>query len=456
MSGLSKKGPIVGKILFLQLVIVLAVTLNYCIGFALSQPLSPYMSGEQRLAAIKADPDHELAHEIHGEIGHHVRVPLDYKNPSEGTIGVYYFTQKEFNPELPTILYFQGGPGGSAHDMPAFRPLENWNALFIEYRGMGLSYPDTIEQFWTTKYFTSENVARDAAEVVKALGIKKVSVYGSSYGTLTATIFSSLFPELIRGVVLEGIIYKGDEYLWSSAHRQKILQNYLDHKIPPELRERVVKFSKAEGVHPAWFSRIAQSAMYGDDFEDNLTMHLAFLLDGKDEDIISNLSGDPDAMFNMDDMFVFSPIFFLHIACKELSGFADHASFNFVFEGEKLVPMKQTVVLNACQEMKIDPTLTKPYSALDYPISVPITYVQGVEDGATTAPTGIWHYKNVPTGKAQLFLIKKAGHGHLISNLHKEDYRNLLEKMLNGVQTPAEEFQKDFASKYPQWVTTLK
>ena len=301
-----------GKIVLLQLFIVLAVTLNYCLSWSLPKPIEPFMSGEKMLEAIKADPDHQYAYEIKDEFGKHVRVPLDYNNPSDGTIGIYYFTsEKEFNPAWPTMLYFQGGPGGSSHGPSAFKWLENWNVVFMEYRGMALSYPDQVETLMKTKYFTSENVARDASEIVKALGVDKVSVFGSSYGTLTATIFASLFPNQVRSVILEGIIFKGDEYLWSSSHRQKILQRHFNH-MPTELQDLVLKFSNMPGVNPAWFSRMGQSAMYSDNFSELLTYTVNETLSGPEEQVKEYLSADEDDIFNMDDMFFFSPLFFLH------------------------------------------------------------------------------------------------------------------------------------------------
>ncbi|WP_229796302.1 alpha/beta hydrolase [Saccharothrix coeruleofusca] len=54
------------------------------------------------------------------------------------------------------------------------------------------------------RYFTTANTARDMDRIRTALGEKKISYWGQSYGTYLGTVYESLFPEHADRVVLEG------------------------------------------------------------------------------------------------------------------------------------------------------------------------------------------------------------------------------------------------------------
>jgi pimeloyl-ACP methyl ester carboxylesterase len=54
------------------------------------------------------------------------------------------------------------------------------------------------------RYFTTANTARDMDRIRAALGEKKISYWGQSYGTYLGAVYESLFPERADRVVLEG------------------------------------------------------------------------------------------------------------------------------------------------------------------------------------------------------------------------------------------------------------
>ncbi|MFG1920786.1 alpha/beta hydrolase [Cryptosporangium sp. NPDC048952] len=54
------------------------------------------------------------------------------------------------------------------------------------------------------KYFTTANTARDLDQVRKALGEKKISYWGQSYGTYLGAVYASLFAGHTDRVILEG------------------------------------------------------------------------------------------------------------------------------------------------------------------------------------------------------------------------------------------------------------
>lgn len=54
------------------------------------------------------------------------------------------------------------------------------------------------------RYFTTANTARDMDRIRMALGERKISYWGQSYGTYLGAVYGSLFPERTDRIVLEG------------------------------------------------------------------------------------------------------------------------------------------------------------------------------------------------------------------------------------------------------------
>lgn len=413
----------------------------------------PYVSGKTLREATRPAYD--------AEVGDYIDLPLDYNDLSQGKISVYYYLSAPLDLNKPTMIFFQGGPGGASHMVSQFDDLTDWNVVHLDYRGIGFSYPETLEILKTTRYFTSEFVARDAREVLTHLGVKKVSVYGHSYGTVVATIFASLFPEITKAVVLEGTVFRGEEDLWAASHRQKILQKYFDH-LPMKMKIKILQYSNHPQANPTWFSRKAQSLMYSANFKEIFTEFLTVLLTKPEDELLPLLASDNDIELTYTGTVFFSEYFFFQITCKELSGQSPHASFGFTFKGEKLVPAENIKTAQGCKELGIGTNLIKTYSSLNYPISAPVTYFQGTMDGATVAPHTIWHYKGAAQNAAQLFISKNAGHGpmyDLLSNKDSSDHQTavaLTRIALNGQILKKAEFKELKKENLSNWVMTSK
>jgi pimeloyl-ACP methyl ester carboxylesterase len=65
------------------------------------------------------------------------------------------------------------------------------------------------------RYFTTANTARDLDRIRAALGEKKISYWGQSYGTYLGAVYESLFPERADRVVLEGNV--DPTKVWANA-----------------------------------------------------------------------------------------------------------------------------------------------------------------------------------------------------------------------------------------------
>lgn len=345
-----------------------------------------------------------------------LEVPIQYDQPNSGRTKISYRLSPGFSIDKKTIIYFNGGPGGTSY-VTDFNQLEDVNVIYFNQRGSAFSRPESKELFLNQDYYSSENTAHDAFEIVKHLGVNQVTAYGVSYGTIPATIFGSLFPQYTRNVILEGVIYDGEVRLWTAHHRVKLVQKYFDG-LSFELKENILKYSRHPEVFAGWFTVMAQRFMYDANFEFVMTDQLNRTFnqmsqtpEEKEKFIVDSLRSynftDPSSL---GDMIYYSATMFTFIGCKELNAANELSSFYSVFdEKNKLVPYKKTSSnINFCEKLNVEKAKT--YSSKNYPVDVPVYYFQGTTDGATTADFAVWHYKDTAKGKAQIVLAKKMGH----------------------------------------------
>ena len=75
-----------------------------------------------------------LCAHIENEFSKRTSVPINYQNPSKGNTSIYSYTKKPFDPNLPSVLYFTGGPGVSSRSSEFDLP--NFNVIFLGQRGI--------------------------------------------------------------------------------------------------------------------------------------------------------------------------------------------------------------------------------------------------------------------------------------------------------------------------------
>lgn len=149
------------------------------------------------------------------------------------------------------IVWFQGGPGGSAVDYASqqlhlFASDMSRDVVFIDQRGTGASnltcpgFPSlsakpalraAVEscldhlkanlQFYTTAMFTD-----DVNEVLSDLHYSKVDVVGGSYGATAAQVFLLRHPDRVRTMtLLSGTLLDIPFYEWVPENAQRALEN---------------------------------------------------------------------------------------------------------------------------------------------------------------------------------------------------------------------------------------
>lgn len=351
------------------------------------------------------------------EKGDYVAVPLtntqteSNPNLTQQTTSIYYWTLEEFRPEYPSMIYFVGGPGGSAHQFQINLP--NWNIIYFDQRGTACSQFSTLEQALNGSLYSSEMIARDAEYIRQHLGIQQWSVYGHSYGTVPATIYAHLFPTATKALVLEGTVSSGTSDLWNAPRRLKILQSFYDH-LPNDLK-KVVQTISAGVSNELTFSQIAFSFFY---LDDSLKLILNYLNDMKVALLPSPANSEAKldlpgtALENLGS----SPNNYTAITCRELSGMKGDSNFYYQFINEKFTINRsisdQEARQQKCQTFGVtaESSLVKTYQAADYSVNVPTTYFQGTTDGATTANQAVHHYKKAAQGPKQILIKINGGH----------------------------------------------
>ncbi|GAA1406639.1 alpha/beta hydrolase [Kitasatospora putterlickiae] len=166
-----------------------------------------------------------------------VKVPLDYADPGGRTIGIAVSRIPAENPakRRGVLLMNPGGPGGEGLTMPAgMAPLlaaqvrERFDLIGFDPRGVGRSAPVHCglagdEQVLNHPYsaaafgqdvararsiadkcqakagdllphLTTRNTARDMDAVRAALGERRISYLGHSYGTYLGAVYTQMFP----------------------------------------------------------------------------------------------------------------------------------------------------------------------------------------------------------------------------------------------------------------------
>jgi pimeloyl-ACP methyl ester carboxylesterase len=163
-----------------------------------------------------------------------VTVPLDRSGRVPGTLKIGYerFLHSDTSrPALEPIVAVEGGPGyattaSRSYYLGLFRPLmDRHDLLLVDQRGTGTSHPIDCEPLqhihwpftgWiaavgtcgrqlgaASDLYSSRDAADDLADVLDALHIPAIDLYGDSYGTFFSQTFAVLHGDRLRTLVLD-------------------------------------------------------------------------------------------------------------------------------------------------------------------------------------------------------------------------------------------------------------
>jgi pimeloyl-ACP methyl ester carboxylesterase len=171
-----------------------------------------------------------------------ISVPLDRLQSSDGRLPIHYVLiprRDTSKPLLGTIVAVEGGPGYATTESRAyyremFGPLlDQRRLLLVDQRGTGRS--GAINCPWLQSYkgnrikavgacgsklgaaaddYGSAIAADDLAAVLDRLDVKKIDLYGDSYGTFFSQTFAARYPERVRTLTLDAAYFVGGTNPW--------------------------------------------------------------------------------------------------------------------------------------------------------------------------------------------------------------------------------------------------
>lgn len=390
---------------FLAFLAVVATVANAETHQTISLAETPYRGGKDRYINRSAF-DKSIVVD-----GQFLELPLDPSRPAKGAFDLFYRISKNFDPARPSVIFFNGGPGGSSDDVKFEDSLADFNFIYLDQRGTSFSHLRTEAEMLDSSNFSSELIARDAEALREHLGIEQVTVYGHSYGTIPATIYASLFPSHTRAVVLEGVIFDGQPTLWSAPYRLKIMQSYFDG-LSSERKAIIQAINETKAAPSDWLSRTIRSAMYEPFFSSVVDRRIDELGRKSPAEAAKELSNETMSLAFVPDSTYFGSYMLLQIGCRELSMMKAGAAWDYdMIDGKFQLAEGKNNFRSGCDQLPgMSVSEEHTYFASDYPVQVPITYFEGTADGATVAPNAMKHWRNVAKSRAQLFYIVNGGH----------------------------------------------
>ena len=115
------------------------------------------------------------------------------------------------NPQGIPVLFLHGGPGAGIS--PLYRRYFNpsiYKIILFDQRGAGKSTP-----YGSIENNTSEDLIQDIKKILDKLNVTKTIIYGGSWGSTLALLFSESYPDLVHSLVLRGIfLCRKDDIQW--------------------------------------------------------------------------------------------------------------------------------------------------------------------------------------------------------------------------------------------------
>ncbi len=171
---------------------------------------------------------------------------LDPSGVLPDRIAIYFefYPHSAHTPAMGTLVATEGGPGypatGSRDDYLAlFAPLRrDHDVVIMDNRGTGRSGAIDCRTLQTGEKWTVATVAEcgeslgeraplygtayaadDLAAILDALGVRKIDLYGDSYGTYFEQVFATRHPSRLRSMVLDGAYpLTGTDYAWYPSY----------------------------------------------------------------------------------------------------------------------------------------------------------------------------------------------------------------------------------------------
>lgn len=140
------------------------------------------------------------------------------------------------------VLFVHGGPGGGIRKKQRrfFNP-KKFNIIMFDQRGSGKSKP-----FASIKNNTTFELVSDMRKLLGHLGIKKVILFGGSWGSTLSLVYAIRHPETVSGMVISGIFLPSksdiDYFVNNAGDRVPEEWNRLISQVPLKNRGDIIGY----------------------------------------------------------------------------------------------------------------------------------------------------------------------------------------------------------------------
>jgi pimeloyl-ACP methyl ester carboxylesterase len=162
-----------------------------------------------------------------------------------GLIRVYYKLLNSFDPQKPTLLVINGGPGGDHSIIDVFHGTElekKMNIVGFDHRGLGCTHSFSPWKTYYEESIYSMSRASDDIDAIRKdlLGDHgKWFIYGISYGTFLGQQYAIKYPQYINGLILDSAFH--DSKAIDKARQQYVSLFIRSNKASSNLFDQVVR-----------------------------------------------------------------------------------------------------------------------------------------------------------------------------------------------------------------------
>jgi proline iminopeptidase len=326
----------------------------------------------------------------------------------------YKFKIKKGEPGYPTIIFIPGGPGDTSMNRDSLIEVPHeYTVIFTDPRGAGENTLPINANL--SKAVTSERIASDITSIVKTMKLQNYIIYGTSYGTVPATIAASKLSKIKKyapkALVLSGTVghsMTGESdgvptYLTSMISEwnqirdnlSKTDKNEFDKKIEKALQDKII----ARGDFGAFIQ--IQLILRSSGTENNLLLAIITDLARKNQSEVNSTLKiyikNITQMINSDDE--------IHriLSCQEIVPNIIAYSQDVIYQGG-LLPNK--AARSYCDGL----TFKHSYDSAKYQVRAPIFYFQGAHDPAVSTALAKYHFANQKTDQKVFVLTPDDGH----------------------------------------------
>ena len=353
----------------------------------------------------------------------HYDLPIYWGQPGSPTF-TYYFQIQLATVGTPSTapvgIVLPGGPGAPSIGYPSgtiFPP--SFNVIYTDVRGVGCNI-NSVKPFGADA-LTTEYFARDVLSIVQVLGLKKYVLFGVSYGTVQATVMTSIAQnegiQTPSALVLEGIL--GNWQINSQSVGLNTEWTKAKALLPTSVAASFSQTPLPLGYSSDdWISFLTANLNAGTTPSlGNNTVHYLAPLGSSDPAVVNQAKAD--IQNKMTEIKAGWKPEIVRLAttlwCTETAGSLYAKGLvngSIVNTGSDQCPL-------------LGFSFIKPYDSALYPVTVPIYYFEGSDDPNTTPADAAYHFNNqtqadrVFTSVTGTFTGGGGGHTAMSGTLHE-------------------------------------